>query len=88
MTDEHRKAAGGNAFPDQYHPGLTVRDYGLTVRDYFAAAALTGYIAAHAGDHVSLPGDDDAALTAYAIADAMLQARRMAPDATPPAKQD
>lgn len=49
---------------------------GMTLRDYFAAAALTGYIAGHAGDaSIKFPKDADAAKNAYDLADAMLARR-------------
>jgi len=47
----------------------------VSLRDYFAAKALTGYLAAHAGDGVELPEDSRAACRAYKLADAMLVER-------------
>ena len=76
MNNDQRQAAGGNAFPDQYYPGLTIRDY-------FAAAALTGYLAAYAGDGIALPDEKNAAQAAYEYADAMLTARAK-PTTIPP----
>ncbi len=49
---------------------------GMTLRDYFAAAALTGYIAGHAGDaEIKFPRNLDAAKNAFEYADAMLAQR-------------
>lgn len=48
----------------------------LTVRDFFAAHALAGYLAAHAGDETALPGRAEAAKNSYKLADEMLKARR------------
>lgn len=79
MTNDQRQAAGGSAFP---HPECS--DKGLTIRDYFAAAALTGLLSFSPGESCEEQMEfGDAATDAYAYADAMLQARRMAP-----AKQD
>jgi hypothetical protein len=60
---------GGPAFPVKYQSG------GMTLRDYFAGQALAGFLAAHAGQGVSLPEDDWSATRAYEIADAMLAER-------------
>lgn len=59
------------------------------LRDLFAAHALGGYLAAHAGVGVSMPSPDLAAKRAYGYADAMLTVRRLraiAPAPYPPAK--
>lgn len=45
------------------------------LRDHFAAQALAGYVAAHAGDGVGLPDFDRAAKWAYGCADAMIDQR-------------
>jgi hypothetical protein len=47
----------------------------MTLRDYFAAAALTGYIASYAGPDLFVPKEDEAAKVAYEFADAMLVRR-------------
>jgi hypothetical protein len=80
MTEE-RKAAGGNAFPDQYYPGLTIRDY-------FAGQALAGIARTAAAELTATARNGVYAYwteQAYAIADAMLDARAK-PAATPPAQ--
>lgn len=54
-----------------------VDDYLLTIRDQFAAAALTGILASHAGDaDLKLPTEAAAAKWAYEYADAMLRHRQ------------
>ena len=68
------KETGGPAFPIIHPPveGVTnggVESYGITLRDYFAAKAMQGLIAKYS--HQS-----DIARNAYAIADAMLEARK------------
>jgi hypothetical protein len=61
MNKDQRTAAGGD---------------GMTLRDYLAGQALTGILAAHAGEGVALPSANDAAEDAYEYADAMLAHRR------------
>lgn len=56
-----------SAFPQILHSGIS--DPGMTLRDYFAAAALDGLTA------VTYLDIDELARTAYALADAMLEAR-------------
>ena len=66
------KLNGGPAFPTLAVVGDTaLSEGGLTVRDYFAAAAMQGICAS--GPMIA---DDVIAQEAYAIADAMLDARR------------
>ncbi len=62
---------GGQAFPYQYETeGNTwIHSNGMTLRDYFAAAALARI------DLSSTPYDDNLAINAYSLADAMLRAR-------------
>lgn len=48
---------------------------GMSLRDYFAAAALTGIIAAYTGQDVPLPATGMAAANAYDYADDMLKKR-------------
>jgi hypothetical protein len=64
---------GGPAFPV---PGLHENnDYdGMTLRDYFAAKAMQGMMAD--GQVLRLVEDGDLAGAAYAMADAMLKARK------------
>lgn len=63
---------GGPAFASDHTDGMSLRDY-------FAAAALTGYLAAHADPSVTLPIQPnkvtEVASDCYAFADAMLVAR-------------
>ena len=60
---------GGPAFPTG--KGVVVDDYqGMTLRDYFAAKAMQAWLVG-----VNLPNADVCAITAYEIADAMLEAR-------------
>lgn len=61
------KSTGGPAFPCP----LALTDKGMTLRDYFAAQAMQAILS------VRLPEDElgTAARYAYAVADAMLEAR-------------
>lgn len=70
---------GGSAFPcpetENYKP-----QWGMSLRDYFAAKAMQGLISACNSDGIWTGcGDkkmnDNMAITAYMVADAMLQAR-------------
>ena len=65
---------GGPAFP--VHPNVNLdldkRWCGMTLRDYFAAKAMQGMLAENGGGARS---NDDLAVIAYALADAMLKAR-------------
>lgn len=72
---------GGCAFPSTTHTadGYSVNgpEFGMTLRDYFAAKALVGLV-----QNWSIPCQpcramDNAASTAYAMADAMLKARSL-----------
>ena len=68
---------GGPAFPLQsigpdFAPGYA----GMTLRDYFAAKAMQGFCAREVSIECSA---DDIADDAYAIADAMLAARKEKP---------
>jgi hypothetical protein len=57
----------------------TFRNPGMSLRDYFAASIIAGLYASHGG---TPPEPEQMAEDAYAIADAMLEAR-----ATPPTKE-
>lgn len=67
---------GGPAFPCAFG----VKDNGMTMRDYFAAKALNGLLAdvprgtSFGVDHADT--NMNYALASYAIADAMLEARK------------
>lgn len=63
---------GGPAFPTSPDHALD----GMSLRDYFAAQALAGYLAGHAGDDTPFPNSADAAKSAFLYADAMLRERR------------
>lgn len=60
---------GGPAFPSE-----TLKEFihGMTLRDYFAAAALTGFLAS---DRRSTSDEDVISESAYKLSDAMLEAR-------------
>ena len=61
---------GGPAFP--CHPGIENPLYdGMTLRDYFAAQAVQGLLASEVNAPLKV-----FAIRAYAIADAMLEARK------------
>jgi len=64
------------AFPLTFDDPTNAQRYvhtGMTLRDYFAASALTGYLAAFAGPEVTIPSSRDAAEKAYRFADAMMK---------------
>ena len=63
---------GGPAFP---HSRLGSDADGMTLRDYFAAKALMGMLASRNPNSPRFHPDDDAAYV-YAVADAMLKARK------------
>ena len=65
------KETGGAAFPTTLDQVNGFRD-GMTLRDYFAAKALTGMLA----DSELKATPDEFATRSYALADAMLEARK------------
>ena len=66
--------AGGPAFPGQYDHGHTVESWvGMTLRDYFAAKAIEAMDLQIA---IAKPAAKSMALSAYLVADAMLEARQ------------
>jgi len=65
MSDEQQ------AFPD----GLLNQD-GMTLRDYFAARAMEAFISGWIERNIYPPNDLDVAEHAYAMADAMMKARK------------
>jgi hypothetical protein len=70
MTTE----TGGPAFP--CHPGIENPIYdGMTLRDYLAAKAMQGILTATLTPN-TVWSQDEAAETAYNVADAMLKARK------------
>lgn len=74
---------GGPAFPySGVHKGekenLIVDSHGMTLRDYFAAKALSGWMASYPESylHPIVAGNaDEVAKHSYMLADAMLRAR-------------
>lgn len=72
------KNDGGAAFPCGYHPdGNSADQGGMSLRDYLAGQVLVGI-----AKNWSIPCNpckamDDAARTAYYLADAMLKAREV-----------
>ena len=64
---------GGPAFPVPDIDGSAVQE-GMTLRDYFAAKAMQGILSATLTPN-TIWSQDDAAETAYNVADAMLKAR-------------
>ena len=64
---------GGPAFPVPDIDGSAVCE-GMTLRDYFAAKAMQGILSATLTPN-TIWSQDDAAETAYNVADAMLKAR-------------
>lgn len=82
MMAENRND-GGSAFPAT----MPYSDAGMSIRDYFAGQALAGIMA----DYNIGDSFHDVAETSYALADAMLEARKhQAPAVVPsdPAKAD
>ena len=76
---------GGPAFPAN-HYDLAAGEHGMTLRDYFAAQAMTAYIAENyaaardtEGDGSCPWSDSDVAEFSYIMADAMLAARKEKP---------
>ena len=68
------KNTGGPAFP--CHPGIENPIYdGMTLRDYFASKAMQGILTATLTPN-TVWSQDEAAETAYNVADAMLKARQ------------
>jgi hypothetical protein len=71
---------GGSAFPQIY--GRSYSDYsdgGMTLRDYFAGQALAGWLAcpdAGGSSQVTADWQRDVAAICYALAEAMLEARK------------
>lgn len=77
------KDTSGPAFPySGVHKGsdmnYIIDNHGMTLRDYFAAKAMTGWLASfsESDSHPFVSGKCDAVAEAsYALADAMLKAR-------------
>jgi hypothetical protein len=65
---------GGPAFPAM-HYDLADNEHGLTMRDYFAAKAMPSLLRTASGTVGINRYEYRVAQTAYAIADAMLEAR-------------
>jgi hypothetical protein len=65
------------AFPHKWEAtdGTTIIAKGMTLRDYFAAKAMQATVNAWIQNSVYPPTDMDVAENAYAIADAMMEAR-------------
>lgn len=64
-----------NAFPSfQYHHEQMMPVGGMTLRDYFAAKAMQGILTATLTPN-TIWSQDEAAETAYNVADAMMEAR-------------
>lgn len=66
------------AFPLTFDNPSTNQRYvhtGMTLRDYYAAAALQGFMAAFAGNEVTLPSVSNAATWSFDMADAMMKVR-------------
>ena len=67
---------GGPAFPLPYESNDVLPFYrGMTLRDYFAAKAMQGLLAQSQGTALG-SSVEQAAKYAYAMADAMLKARK------------
>jgi hypothetical protein len=75
-----KKNDGGYAFPMEATDATAWRDcnQGMTLRDYFAAKALSGWLASYPESctHPIVAGNaDEVAKHSYMLADAMLRAR-------------
>lgn len=66
------KNTGGPAFPESGPRGMAVGGEGMTLRDYFAAKVIQGICASGPGNSWT---NASLAKEAYALADAMLEAR-------------
>jgi hypothetical protein len=65
-----------SAFPWQIDNGETMRGHkGMTLRDYFAAKAMQGYCSD--SEYKKECGQEDTAIAAYKMADAMMKAREL-----------
>lgn len=78
------KDTGGPAFPHDdlnINSALVRASSGMTLRDYFAAKAMQGELSAQSVETGFYPDDAFPTLAsrAYLLADAMLQARKVAP---------
>lgn len=75
------KIDGGPAFPVFLSPGESYQGHapcdGMTLRDYFAAKAMQAFLSGHIAHHghESPWPYDQMVFEAYAVADAMLEAR-------------
>lgn len=67
-------STGGSAFPLPRNPNGGPVNNGMTLRDYFAAQAMQGFIANK--DRPTRFSPEEDASYCYAIADAMLEARK------------
>ena len=69
---------GGPAFPESGARGNAAGGEGMCLRDYFAAKAMQAMLAGHFGHygHENYWAPKDIAQDAYAMADAMLAARK------------
>ena len=71
------KETGGPAFPHTFEALKEPVTTGMTLRDYFAAHVAVGAMSEYwNGDRMRDPTFDDIAQHAYALADAMLEARQ------------
>ena len=68
------KDTGGPAFPCEKQTNWT--SAGMTLRDYFAAKAMQGILTATLTPN-TVWSQDEAAETAYNVADALLKARQL-----------
>jgi hypothetical protein len=75
-------AAGGSAFPNHGTSASHPTGPGMTLRDYFAAQALTGWLADAAMNRIMIEKTDDISKAmqmlaegCYKVADAMLKER-------------
>jgi hypothetical protein len=74
---EMRKDTGGPAFPRPYSGTINYAQEGMTLRDYFAAKAMQGLLAnPKLQEQILKAGQSWIEESAYAFADAMLEARK------------
>jgi len=69
------KETGGPAFPVNSDNYASPDSTGMTLRDYFAAKAMQATVTAWIQQSIYPSTDFEVAQNAYAVADAMLQAR-------------
>ena len=74
MTDSKKIDDGGPAYPHGYSAQANSMP-GMSLRDHFAGQAMMGWVASY-GPEDGRPNPESCAEIAYAVADAMIAARK------------